>query len=177
MVLHKAETETYYDAMGNVVKTRTRNNDIDGYSSWTVTETEYNYQGNPVVVRCKGPPDSVTQYVYDALGQLVREYRGLTSKISIPYTYNADGSVSIPAYIDNGDYAVTKYEYDIRGNLTAMVDPLGKRETYRYDNHNRLILQVLRNGKAIQYEYDEQGHVVKKQAGALSARAFATVTT
>lgn len=96
MVLHNAETETYYDAMGNVVKTRTRNNDIDGYSSWTVTETEYNYQGNPVVVRCKGPPDSVTQYVYDALGQLVREYRGLTSKISIPYTYNADGSVSTP---------------------------------------------------------------------------------
>ncbi len=177
MVLHKAETETYYDAMGNVVKTRTRNNDIDGYSSWTVTETEYNYQGNPVVVRCKGPPDSVTQYVYDALGQLVREYRGLTSKISIPYTYNADGSVSIPAYIDNGDYAVTKYEYDIRGNLTAMVDPLGKRETYRYDNHNRLILQVLRNGKAIQYEYDEQGHVVKKQAGALSGSAFVPAAT
>lgn len=58
------------------------------------------------------------------------EYAGLSVPLNISYTYNPDGSVNIDSVSGaDTEYSVTQYEYDKHGNMTVMIDPLGKRET------------------------------------------------
>ena len=58
--------------------------------------------------------------------------------------------------------STTRYEYDANGNVTRIVDPLGRVTVQRYDSSNRLVQQVLPSPMAgapqpvIAYGYDAQ---------------------
>jgi RHS repeat-associated protein len=58
--------------------------------------------------------------------------------------------------------STTRYEYDANGNVTRIIDPLGRVTVQRYDSSNRLVQQVLPSPMAgapqpvIAYGYDAQ---------------------
>ncbi len=62
-----------------------------------------------------------------------------------------------------GDRAVggeDPYEYDARGNLTTLIDPLGHRTTYGYDASNRLTAVTDPLGAVTTWEWDAGDRIV-----------------
>lgn len=110
--------------------------------------------------------DGTTEYVYDAIGQLVRV--GLPNGRVIQYAYDANGNRT--SVTDNGVTAAyssnslnevlsaggTTYTYDADGNLASSTDSSGT-TTYTYDDLNRLVAQSGPGG-TFQYVYDPLGH-------------------
>ncbi|HRP31478.1 MAG TPA: RHS repeat-associated core domain-containing protein [Agriterribacter sp.] len=59
------------------------------------------------------------------------------------------------------DAATTSYEYDVVGNITAMIDPRGKSWLYEYDKRNREISSSDPLGNRMHQIYDAAGNVLK----------------
>lgn len=83
---------------------------------------------------------SETRYRYDPLGRMVGKIERLLEQ-------NKD--------------AITSYEYDKDGNLTAIIDPLGRKETMSYDSKGRMIKRVDPEGNTIEWLYDGRGNMVE----------------
>lgn len=117
---------------------------------------------------------NVNQYSYDLRGNLqsavvgvgqaiqssssfVVNARGLTTRVTDPrgnvtdYAYDARGfllSVTEPPDVAGGPRAVTRYEYDPAGRMTAMIDPAGLRKAFSYDARNRVTRTVYPDGSS-----------------------------
>lgn len=73
------------------------------------------------------PPAGLVETETDPLGRVTR------------YAYNSHGLVtSIVAAEGTADETTTSYEYDAADNLTAAIDPLGRRTEYAYDALDRM---------------------------------------
>lgn len=68
------------------------------------------------------------------------------------------------------DAATTQYEYDVAGNVTAVIDPRMKTTTYGYDLRNRLVTETDPLNNTTGWKYDFVGNIVSKK------RADGTVT-
>ena len=103
-----------------------------------------------------GAKSNYTQNYYDARGNVLRVYTGL----SAPLTINGLDNV-----VPNGDedYAVTKYTYDIKGNLISTTDALGNTVSYDVDLANKRIKSTTdKNQNTFVFEYDAIGNVTSK---------------
>lgn len=65
----------------------------------------------------------------------------------------------------DGEGHTTQYEYNVAGQVRAIVDPTGERETYLYDGEDRLISRTDRNGVTVEMGYNLYGapHVPKSE--------------
>jgi YD repeat-containing protein len=142
----------YYDRNGNVLIEKTANNKPGETESFSQTGYEYNSRNMlaKTTTYSSGTPVNYTQYYYDAAGNKLRMYTGLSSPLTI------NGLDNITPGSDN-DYSVTKYEYNRFGKLTKMTDPLGQSENYTYDLNNNLTQKTDRNGNISTMTYDGQG--------------------
>ena len=178
---------TYYDAGGRVIRQKSQNNSAatpPGYTpgvfyssvylTYAVSEYAYDNMGRKTMEKSCGesagrtvlstsggtPTDSspqITQYCYDAKGQLVRVYSGMNQPLSITgldqYT-NPSPS--------NNPVHVVKYGYDYYGNRTSYTDAGGSTTTYTYNELTGWLLsKTLPNGNVISYTYDNKGNVTK----------------
>ncbi|WP_193774783.1 S8 family serine peptidase [Vallitalea guaymasensis] len=138
-----------YDKNGNIILDiittskpgEPENNSKIGY--------EYSNTGNliKVINYDEDVPVYYTQYYYDADGNKIRMYTGLSK----PLIINGMDEV-----ITNGDddYSVTKFEYNHLGKIKSITDPMGMIETYSYDLNGNLIEKKDKNGNIISYTYD-----------------------
>jgi YD repeat-containing protein len=78
---------------------------------------------------------------------MTRDYRGLMLT-STSYS----GSTAI----------TTTYNYDDRGNLTAIIDPLGRTTSYGYDGINRNTKVIYPDLKEMNYTYDKNSNLITK---------------
>ncbi len=113
-----------YDAYGRLVSTSTpyqssSNGYDEVYESFT-TRTSYDGRGN--VVSETDQYGAVTTYTYDDAGQLI-------------------ASTSPRGNVTGADAAAhtTRYEYDLAGLRTAVIDPLGNKTTSTYDAAGQLV--------------------------------------
>ncbi len=156
----------YYDGNGNVISEWVTSNKPGEADKYNITGYEYNnrnmltkvttyknYKEPNDISTDKYTAENYTQYYYDAAGNKIRMYTGLSKALTI------SGLDSVTA---NGDseYSVTKYEYDRFGKMTKMTDPLNKEESYTYDLNGNLIEKKDRNGNVISMTYDGLGRLL-----------------
>ena len=115
------------------------------------------------------PNDGVTKNVYDGLtGTLTNttDPRGFVTN----YTYDANGNLaSEKATLTSGQVVQTSYTHDPRGKLTRLVEPQGgKTVDYSYDNNgNKTLETTTRTTPAgveqlvTTYQYDAEDRLVK----------------
>lgn len=167
-------TEYQYDSKGNV----TQVTDAGG----NITQYTYDLRFSKVTSMTDAL-GRVTNYTYDDQGNLLTQNNPLGHTTT--FTYNdkglmdsqtdANGKVTYYMY-DNldrlwrivremastGDNAVTEYEYDAVGNLTAEIDPNGNRTEYEYTEMNQLKRETNPEGESIFYEYDPVGNLIEE---------------
>ena len=117
-----------YDSSGSIL---TRTNDVGTWS--------YTYNSFSEVLTAQDPRGNITSYIYDNNGNL--------TTINAP---SPDGGTT-PG-------PVTEFEYDVVGNRTKIIDPLGNATTFNYSQEGFVtsIKDSLRN--LITFSYDSHGN-------------------
>jgi RHS repeat-associated protein len=155
------QTWTYeYDVQGRVISVN---------QNGRITETTYDLQGRTTSIKT---PEGTVYYEYDKLGRQTRVSSNKGDDIN--YSYDIFGRLETVTNNANGD--VTKYEYDLVGNLSRTITKTSAMTlitTYEYDNMNRLIKETnfvdknnnkkFDDGEGISqfnYELDKQGRKI-----------------
>jgi RHS repeat-associated protein len=153
-----SQTWTYeYDSQGRVIKIN---------QNGRITETTYDSQGRTASIKT---PEGTVSYEYDKFGRQIRVSSNKGDDIR--YSYDLFGRLETVTNHVNGD--VTKYEYDLVGNLSRTTTKNNISTlitTYEYDNMNHLVKEtnfadknnnnVMDEGEEISqfaYELDKQG--------------------
>jgi RHS repeat-associated protein len=141
-----------YDAFGRTVEVvQDADGNLETTADQRVTDTSYNGKGRVVSITS---PEGIVNYEYDPVtGQVTRTYTGAVSTPidDVRYTFDALGRLStVEVYERNGVMVdvdpnttgdqpeVTRYDYDLLGNLARERKPNGAVVDYVYDNLNRL---------------------------------------
>lgn len=155
--VYYAVKKMWYDGNGNIIKERVNTN-ASGEAE-TYNEVEYTYDNRNRLTMTKtydGEKYNYVQNYYDANGNLLRTYTGLSS----PLTINGLDNVTVG---NDNEYAVTKYVYDNLNRLVTTADALGRTETNVYDELNGLVLSTVdRNGNVFDFVYDGLYNVKSK---------------
>ncbi len=152
-------SRTYYDAAGNVIKTKQSNN-ADNSAAITYAQKEYVYDSlNRVSDAYTG--GGWLHYGYDVADKVTHIYSGMTAQWTAALSANA--------------YSLVRYEYDSLGNAVKLTDELGNAETYTYDVLGLLTKTVQRNGNYITYAYDALGNVLTETAHSAAGAVLGTV--
>ncbi|MCC3595178.1 RHS repeat-associated core domain-containing protein, partial [Microcoleus sp. PH2017_28_MFU_U_A] len=124
------KTRFEYDDFGNVIR------QIDAFGN----ETAYTYNSNG---------DQITETVK------VTTLNGLRQQTT-SWTYDSQGRVQTKT---NSRGNVIRHEYDILGNLTAVIEEgtIARRTAYRYNAKNQLVETLYADGTSEKSVYDEAG--------------------
>lgn len=74
-------------------------------------------------------------------------------------TYKYDTEGQLVKIIAGDNKYIIQYEYDLRGRITAMTDPVLGREEYNYDGFGNLLSKKDGQGNVISYTYDNLNRV------------------
>lgn len=122
-------SKTDYYNNGNVKSNMNTINKPGEAEKYSKTEYEYNGRNllSTVIQYDNGEKVNYTHYYYDGDGNNVRMYTGLNK----PLTINGLDNVQTNG---DADYSVTKYDYNYLGNLSKMIDPMGRLEKETWSN-------------------------------------------
>jgi len=149
-------TQTFYDALGNVIER------IDTHSR--ISKTSYDSLGR--VISTTDFNGVTTTNTYDLAGNLIYTEDSLDHETT--YTYDAlDRRIATTDTLGR----TTRVEYDKIGNITDEIDANGIITHYVYDELNRLV-EVIQNYKPgitanadtnvrVRYEYDAVGNRIR----------------
>ncbi|MEZ6192087.1 MAG: LamG-like jellyroll fold domain-containing protein [Phycisphaerales bacterium] len=153
-------TETEYDAVGNVVRTRTR------AGGTVINANEFTYNARNELVTSTNALGHTQSFTYDGNGNQVTstDEEGSTSRVF----YDA---LNRQVAVQDALGYTTTFEYDDLGNLTATTTPLGERTTSKYNENKELIEQAspLQTSNAyvedgiipVEFIYDEYGRLIR----------------
>ena len=136
----------------------------------------YGYDNNDNLIRIDRGDGVVLHLAYDEMGRLIKEENTLGESRIYTYTSMNDiesitderGNCIRYSYVPGGDKVakvefpeggVETYSYDVRGNLSRVVDQFGNETTYTYDALERLV-SVDENGSKKEFGYDAVGNVL-----------------
>jgi RHS repeat-associated protein len=124
-----------------------------------VTTNAYDTKGNLTSVTSPQPngntPASVTHFVFDTKGEVTQITDPLTNPTNITYTPSG-----LIATITDAQQHMTTYQYDSRGNRTAVIDPINGAShptTFTYDSMNRLTAITYPDSSSVGFGYDYLG--------------------
>ena len=147
----------WYDGNGNLVKERINTNEAGAPEKYN--EVEYTYDNRNRITMTKsydGGKYNYAQNYYDAKGNVIRTYTGLSE----PLVINGLDDVTTTG---DEEYAVTKYEYDEFDRLLTTTDALGYTESNTYDYYSGNIkASTDRNGQSFIYAYDGLNNLTSK---------------
>lgn len=146
----------YYDANSKITKELTSINKPDEALKFAEKVYSYDTRGRLSYAGLKnnGVDTLYSQYYYDAVGNTLRTYTGLSAPLNISALDTVSGS--------DMTFSVAKYEYDNLGNVTKYIDPMGQSETYEYDDNGNLIKRVDRNKTTFSMAYDGLNRLVSR---------------
>jgi len=118
----------------------------------------FGYDQQLQVVSLTGPGGERYRYSYDATGNLTGIRDALNLQTSFRYEPAHQRLSSFADARGNG----IDYQYDVRGNLTAIIYEDGSRETFTYDARGNVLTATNRRGQLITYTYNAAGQVTSK---------------
>ncbi|MCS0583367.1 DUF6531 domain-containing protein [Massilia pinisoli] len=161
----------------------------DGHGSVERSEFKYDAVGN--LTGATAPDGSSLTYAYDAahrltdvadnagnrkhldldgMGNVVQEqHYGPGSELAWKQTRSFDVLNRLQFEQRGLQQAGTSFEYDRNGNLTKLIDQLGRNTTKQYDSHNRVLREQLPSPStnasrpSIDYTYDRQDQLLAVQ--------------
>jgi RHS repeat-associated protein len=161
-----------YDSSGNLLSST-----LNAPSGTSVRQFTYNNQGQ--VLTAADPRGNVTEYGYDALGNLASITNALRQATHYDYDANGrpiliqdpNGLVTRITYNFRGQVAsmavqsrITTFAYDAVGNLIRITGPDGSFFALTYDAAHRLVGVADALGNTIAYTLDAAGNRVKTDA-------------
>ncbi len=179
--------ETSYDKAGRISSVAERNSEgtllfAEGYvygedgrrcgtvnQDGLVTLYEYDSLGQVSCVRYPATDDHIEKIKAEKiLLQLdseddasITETLNLTAKQTEPYLKAMENFSDNPAVSSQQKIITERYAYDLNGNRTERMSPLGKM-TYSYDKENRL-QEIKAGGKTVySYSYDSNGNLLEE---------------
>ncbi len=170
-------SEIQYDKIGNIIKTIDPINDQDDTATKnSITESKYDSVGNLIEVRMlDSETDSVniTRYEYDMLGNVIKQYTGLSSDNDTEYVlteFEYDQYFRPIRSHDSTGYVSGTTEYDINGNVIRSTDPNGNITVNTYDKLDRLTKSVKTSSKdnssiSTSYRFDKLGRMISSSIG------------
>ncbi|WP_193222194.1 RHS repeat-associated core domain-containing protein [Alkalilimnicola sp. S0819] len=128
-----------------------------------VTQYTYDAQGNLTrMVEAVGKPaERTTTFTYDQHGQRLTQTKAgdaRTATARTSYTYDAWGNLT--SRTDPEGYTVRLVAHDAMGNALAMDDERGKRWRRSFDASGKLTAQINPLGQSTRYAYDRSGKLV-----------------
>lgn len=140
--------KSYVENMDGLTLTASTILNQNGKATSSVT----NYQvGTRTVTSPVGRTFSST---FDKNNLLVTD-REITGLLPTHFDYDVNGRLT---NMTTGDRSIL-YNYDTRGNLEVMVDPLGRSTNYSYDLLDRVTQVDRPDGSNIKYQYDNVGNL------------------
>ncbi|XUM02221.1 RHS repeat-associated core domain-containing protein [Streptomyces venezuelae ATCC 10712] len=169
------------DPLGNVTKTSyDRDGHVVGSTDALGKSTSYVFDAANRLTAVKDPNGNTLTYAYDADGNRVSE----TSPLGFRTTYAYDAGGRLTGRTDprgnvagaNPDDFTWRTEYDVVGNVTAEIDPFGKKTTRTYDALDNLTSSTDPNGKRTGYAYDALNRLVRTTSpdGGVTKASFDT---
>ena len=149
-----------YDAMGKLTQTIRPDNKVSQniYSINTIETINENSQRTTQtkdvygrITEIKDADGNVTNYEYDALGNLTDTYDSATPRNYVHVDYDSLGRKVL---LNDPDMGSWSYEYDDVGNLTKQADAKGNILEFQYDNINRLKYKIANGQTIVTYTYD-----------------------
>lgn len=143
--------------------------------------TDYAYDADGQLLRVTQDPGGlalVTSYAYDGVGQQVKVSRGTLAnpeqQVTL-YTFDKLGRRASERLDPNGLNLTTRYVYDGDDNVTRKIDAAGNSTWYVYDGGGRLTDTVDALGGVTHSSYDNNGNVIAttRYAKALDANTLA----
>ncbi|MCX5202941.1 DNRLRE domain-containing protein [Streptomyces sp. NBC_00237] len=164
---------------------------VDGYAADLVKKTsaegrawQFGYDGfgnlnkvtDPKGVETAGVEDDfTTKYEYDGFGQLTRA-TDANGNATLTSDFTPTG---YPRKTTNAENHVTTTEYDVRGQVTSVIDALGKKTTQTYDTYGRPLVSTIPKEANVVLttfppDYDANDNVFKSKAinGAISTAVY-----
>ena len=117
---------------------------------------QYDRQGN--LIQITAPNGSLSNFAYDSRNNLIKSVDALGQTVEFIYESQFDNLTTIQDQRGN----LLIYDYDIRGNLTAITYSDGSQETFTLDSQGNTIVSVNRRNQTIQYTYNNQGLLIRK---------------
>jgi len=135
-----------YDAVGHV----TSMTDTLGH----VTQYEYSLGGKLTAVT--DAAGNKTEYAYDLMGNLITvcQHEGSRTLLSADAQ---KGRGEAFGHAGGEKLHITRYERDLMGNVTTVINPLGQKEHYAYDEAGHLLSKTDRDGYQTNYRYNGRG--------------------
>ncbi|MBI2838609.1 MAG: carboxypeptidase regulatory-like domain-containing protein [Acidobacteria bacterium] len=154
-----AVTRYEYDSRGNRTKT------IDPLGR----ETTMTYDAAGNMVALTNPAGKLGRWEYDSMGRVTKVIDPADGQTSYVYETGpctngcgGGGASNLLKSITDPAGHTTRFEYDVAGRTTAVVNPLSARKEYSYDLAGRLT--GFKNGRSqeITHQYDLADRLVKK---------------
>jgi len=181
------QTRYVYDDYGNLVRRH------DDYQGANEEITEYRYNGFNQLIRTKLPSGVVSGKKYNSNGKLESEFvlydpndfgrfddESLKLLSQSVYSYDYAGRlVQVARALDSNEtgfrygqpgqgWIYTAYEYDLRGNRTAVIEDVNGlclKTSYAYNNQGEVTKVTLANGKWTRTIRDGRGLVSRVEVG------------
>jgi len=183
------ETQYGYDALDNLTSITNAEGHTSSFAYDTRSRltseqdamgftTYYEHDNNGNVIQRMDANMQATSYQYDALNRLTRrEYAGnidnfeydangnliRASNNDISYTFTYDALNRLTSKTADNWGLTIRYEYDMAGNRTKMIDPDGGETTYVYDGNNRLVQLTNPLGETTLFTYDPAGRLLEQR--------------
>lgn len=94
-----------------------------------------------------------TSFTYDAAGSMLPSSRTSPSALVTNFEYDGMGNLR---HVQAGEYTTT-YAYSSAGDLTNMIDALGREYQFEYDAVGQLTRSTLFGGVVVEMGYDQEG--------------------
>lgn len=152
-VTKRAVTKTFYDAAGNVVKTK---NPRD-------FEWVFEYDSRNRKNKEKRPGNALNiEWEYDNVGNVVKTTDAMGNETDTTYDFaNRVTKVeqpSVEVFGGPNSRPTTQKEYDKNGNVTKLTDPNNHATNNTYDSLNRLLTTTDAEDIVVENEYDQVGN-------------------
>jgi RHS repeat-associated protein len=106
--------------------------------------------GAPVLRRIEDPYGNAITFEYTG-EKLARVIDTVGRAVNVAWQGRRIASLTVVA---GGSGAVVTYDYDRRGRLRTVTDPLGHAEWFEYDGASRMVSTTTRSGATFAYEYE-----------------------
>lgn len=138
-----------YDQYGNI----SEQSFLDG-AQW-----RYNHDSSGQLAKVIAPLGETIEFAYDSQGNLLNYQAANGYQESYSYSNRGLLTSYTEIYSNNAAPAITQLDYNHRGLLTKVTDPLGFEWEYQYDEQGNLISEKDPQNRTMQYGYDVNNRI------------------